>query len=109
MIDAVAIKEILETYKKYGWTLRRVLLSDELTLTVGDTRNFFGGVPVITSDLNAAWFSRPPKDGPNAWEIRHLSTDPYSLVEHIDENSADFEARLSSVESRLRSAVRRNS
>jgi hypothetical protein len=109
MIDLSGIKDILETYKKYGWILRRVLLTDGVRNALrDDIRSTFGGVPIIASDVDAAWFSRPPQQGTTAWEIRHLSPNPYALVEHIDESSADFEAILADVEGRLRVAVRRN-
>lgn len=102
MIDANEINEILSTYKKYGWELRRILLTTELKTTVGD---IFAGVSVSDADIDAAWFSRPPQTGPISWEIRHLSTAPYALLEHLDESDADFEATLRAVETRLRDAV----
>ena len=109
MIDLAGITDILETYKNYGWLLRRVLLSEWLRNELGgDIRATFGGVPIVPSDIDAAWFSRQPQEGPTAWEIRHLSVNPYALVEHVDESSADFEATLADVEGRLRRAVRRN-
>jgi hypothetical protein len=110
MIDKNAINEILATYKKYGWMLRRVLLTDPLRSAIGaEPKLFFGGVPIVASDIDAAWFSRPPQPGLTAWEIRHLSADPYALLESVDENSAGFEQQLRSVEARLRTAVRRSS
>ena len=109
MIDKTAVAEIIATYKKYGWLLRRVLLTDSLRATLGDDiRTLFGGVPVIASDIDAAWFSRPPQAGPTAWEVRHMSPNPYALLEHVDENSTAFEEQLAAVEARLRGAVRRN-
>ncbi len=108
MIDQNSITELLTTYKKYGWLLRRVLLTERSKAALGSQlRDIFGGVPVIAASIDAAWFSRPPKPGLNPWEIRHLSPHPYALVEHIDENSPDFEEALASVESRLRMAVAR--
>ena len=108
MIDKNAINEILATYKKYGWILRRVLVTDALRSALQtEAKLFFGGVPVIASDLDAAWFSRPPQPGPTAWEIRHLSSNPYALLESVDENSPGFEEQLQAVEGRLRTAVRR--
>lgn len=102
MIDANEIKEILATYKKYGWDLRRVLLTAELKNNVGEV---FADVPVTDADIDAAWFSRPPQTGAIAWEIRHLSTAPYALLEHLDEADADFEVALLGVQERLREAV----
>ena len=102
MIDANEINEILATYKKYGWELRRVLLTQELRKSVGQ---MFGGVTVFESDIDAAWFSRSPPPGAIAWEIRHMSTAPYALLEHLDETDADFESALRVVEERLSEAV----
>lgn len=102
MIDPQAIAEILATYKKYGWELRRVLLTKELKANVID---LFAEVQVVDADIDAAWFSRPPQAGSIAWEIRHLSSAPYALLEHLDETDADFEAALQAVEARLRDAV----
>src|SRR6476469_6273840 len=110
MIDHTAINEILATYKKYGWVLRRVLLKESLRSAIGtEPKLFFGGVPVVASDVDAACFSRPPQPGPTAREIRHLSSSPYALLESVDENSAEFEEQLQAVEARLRTAVRRSS
>ncbi|MEQ1923051.1 MAG: hypothetical protein ABL952_11155 [Pyrinomonadaceae bacterium] len=102
MIDPQAIAEIIATYKKYGWELRRALLTKELKANVGD---LFTGCMIAGSDIDAAWFSRPPEPGAIAWEIRHLSTAPYALLEHLDETDAGFEAALHTVEQRLREAV----
>jgi hypothetical protein len=110
MIDKKAIEEILATYKKYGWLLRRVLLTDGLRAALShEQKQLFGGVPVVTSDIDAAWFSRVPQPGTTAWEIRHLSSNPYALLESVNENSAEFEEQLQAVETRLRAAVRRSS
>lgn len=102
MIDANEINAILDTYKKYGWELRRVLLTAELKKRVGE---IFEGVSVTDSDIDAAWISRPPQPGAIAWEIRHLSAAPYALLEHLDETDPDFESALRAVEARLRDAV----
>ena len=103
MISTDAIKEILATYKKHGWVLRRVLLSAAASAVLDS--QVVAGVPVMPSDLDAAWFSRPPAEGGVAWEIRYLGPTPFALVENIDENEPDFEERLTSVEARLAAAV----
>ncbi|MFM9905963.1 MAG: hypothetical protein ACKVQJ_15480 [Pyrinomonadaceae bacterium] len=102
MIDITTIRDILATYKKYDWILRRVLLTQQLKNQLGATADeMFHGVPIHDSEIDGAWFSRTPKPGPVAWEIRHLSDNPYALLEHIDENAVEFEADLRRVESRL--------
>ncbi len=86
--------EILAQYKKHGWNLRRVLLSasarEELPVSL------FGGVEIISSELDAAWFSRASPEGREAWELRIFSTAPFALVEVFeedDEEDAREEAR----------------
>jgi len=106
MIDADGVRELIETYKKYGWILRRVLLTDALDKSLGSNKEqLFGDVPVNISDLDAAWFSRPPKSGPIAWEIRYLGDIPYALLENVDEAGAKFETILQAVEGRLRRSI----
>jgi hypothetical protein len=106
MIDADAVRELVETYKKHGWILRRVLLTDVLDKSFGnEKKTLFGDVPIKVSDLDAAWFSRPPKPGRVSWEIRYLGDIPYALLESVDEGSAEFETILQAVEGRLRESI----
>jgi hypothetical protein len=85
MIGREQIAEILSLYRRHGWTLRRVLLSDELRVNLRDAlADLFGAVPVVTSGINALWFSRPSKADSEAWELRRLSENPYALFEVFD-------------------------
>ena len=102
MINANAVAEIIATYQKHGWILRRVLLSDESRAVLGASVN---GIPVTGSNIDAAWFSRPPKSGRVAWEVRYLGDVPFALLENIEEENPDFEDQLRSVEARLIDAV----
>ncbi|HTH51135.1 MAG TPA: hypothetical protein VL501_04335 [Pyrinomonadaceae bacterium] len=101
MIDTDELRDLIKTYERYGWQFRR--------LAAKDTRSANGygsvGVPISVGVTDAAWFSRPPGDGPVAWEIRYLGGTQYALVEHLDENSPDFEDQLHQMEERLASAV----
>ena len=56
MIDADTIGEILATYQKHGWILRRVLLSAAVKEKIGHKNNLFGKIQVADSDMDAAWF-----------------------------------------------------
>lgn len=85
MISAKQIQEILSLYKKHGWTLRRVLLSETLKTTLADSiETLFGAAEIIPSEIDAVWFSRASGAEREAWEIRHLSETPYALVEVFD-------------------------
>ncbi len=102
MIDTDACREIIQTYVKHGWLLRRVLLTAKLRKSLGEASDeLFGDVPLRNSDIDAAWFSRPPQHGEIAWEIRHLSETPYALLEYANEKAGDFEKKLHEVETRL--------
>lgn len=79
MIGEREIKEILAQYAKHGWSLRRVLLSAESNRNLPAT--LFGLTEIVSSDLNALWFSRTSFEGREAWELRHLSNTPFALVE----------------------------
>ena len=106
MIDLESVREIVATYTKHGWLLRRVLLTSGSKKDVNlPSESEFESVPVHDSTLDAAWFSRPQKLGGVAWELRYLGTTPFAIVEHADEDSDDFEHILSEVEVRLRSAI----
>lgn len=110
MISVEQIREILAQYEKHGWTLRRVLLSDELRVRVyNELVSMTGGgaVEFVSSgDVEAAWFSRTSKNG-EAWELRHLSTTPFALFEVFDEDDEEEtrEEARKEMETRLKSAV----
>ena len=106
MIDAAVIRDILSVYAKHGWTLRRVLLSDKSSKSIGvETKILFADKSVQISDIDAVWFSRKTKNGGTAWEIRHLSSAPFALVVFINEESVKLNDVLSGAENRLRETV----
>lgn len=83
MISAEQIGEIVSLYKKHGWSLRRVLLSDALRVSLNEAlQDLFGGAEIVSSPfLNAAWFSRASGKTRETWELRHLSETPFALLE----------------------------
>lgn len=92
MIKARTIADILSLYKKHGWNLRRVLLSDGLRVNITDAlADLFGAAEIVSSNLNAVWFSRPSKNGAEAWELRRLTDTPFALVEVFETGIADKE------------------
>jgi len=103
MIETTELRDLIATYAKHGWLLRRVLLSAGSREKLDDA-GFDAGL-IMDSGIDAAWFSRPPKPGGVPWEIRYLGGSPFALVENIDEDAGDLENQLAGVESRLRAAV----
>lgn len=106
MSDLEAITEIFSLYEKYGWVLRRVLLSPARKEDAGTLKAILkSDIPIVESSIDAAWFSRPPQAGGVAWEIRYLGDIPFALLENVDEDDPDFENILRGVESRLRDSI----
>lgn len=104
MIDADSINSIISVYVKHGWTLRRVLLSDALKTSLGDSFAF-GESEVVTADFDALWFSRVRNDRETAWEIRHISNTAYALVAVVDSEQDDETATLAETEQRFAAAL----
>jgi hypothetical protein len=102
MSERDLIREILATYEKHGWTLRRVLLTGDKQKEAADFG--FDRAIVETSAVNALWFSRPSQEkGREAWELRRISQLPYALFDSFsaDVSDAERDARRRALERRL--------
>ena len=94
MIGEREVKEILAQYEKHGWSLRRVLLSAEIKRNL--PAMLFGQTEIVSSALDALWFSRASFEGGETWELRHLSNPPFALIkvfEADDEEDVREDAR----------------
>ncbi len=97
--------EILATYQKHGWQLRRVLLLPETRAEVADKDELaFAGAKVDDANVDALWFSRPSHGKREAWELRLIAETPYALFETFEadepeeaheEVRQEMEARMS--------------
>jgi hypothetical protein len=95
-------REIVATYQKHGWQLRRALLKPE-------TRNELLASDVLRdarieeSTIDALWFSRPSHKEREAWELRLLAENPYALFQTFDPNipEEEREATRKEMEQRL--------
>ncbi|MGI8545030.1 MAG: hypothetical protein ACR2MD_16340 [Aridibacter sp.] len=105
MIKLQEIKEILETYKKYGWRLQKILLSNELKNELSDAKivNLFDDIKISNSKTDGALFSRSSKNNKQAWELRHLHLNPFAIFELIDDKTSATEKEkiLKQMENRL--------
>lgn len=89
MINAAQIGEILSLYKKHGWTLRRVLLTENLKNSLSASlETLFGAAEIFKAEIDAAWFSRAA-GGRETWEIRHLSETPFALLEIFEADDGE--------------------
>lgn len=102
------IKQIVGTYQKHGWQLRRLLLRPETSATISaETESYYPGSdapPVKEATIDALWFSRDSHERREAWELRHLAESPFALFETFEEDETEEqrEEMRSEMEARLR-------
>ena len=106
MKETELIREITATYRKHGWTLRRVLLKKELLEKLGDS--FGVSAPASLSETNALWFSRRSA-ARESWELRAISQTPFALFEVFAKGVSESELnqRLAETEKRLRERAKK--
>ena len=100
------VSEIIATYQRHGWELRRVLLRPESRAALA--AELFGQAAMIESDFDALWFARPSHNGREAWELRLIAELRYALFEAFegDESEADREEVRLEMENRMREHAR---
>ena len=104
-MNQAAIEAIVEQYEKHGWTLRRVLLGASAKEPLNLEKFTANGILVLSSDLDAAWFSRGSQPGKETWELRSLGP-PYAIDAFLDDQMSDQERDelLRNTENRMRLA-----
>ena len=98
------IKEIVKTYEKHDWVLRKILLSRESEESfVQSLKSTFQSAEYRPFEISAAWFSRPSKNASEAWELRLLSENPFALFETFPSDCEvdKRETKLKEMETRL--------
>lgn len=84
------IRQILATYQKHGWQLRRLLLLPETRAQVANgDETTFAGTRVDEANVDALWFSRPSSGKREAWELRLIAETPYALLETFEANEPE--------------------
>ena len=98
------IQEIIATYQRHGWQLRRVLLRPETRAAVPVPAEIFASASIQESELDALWFARASKGGREAWELRLIAEQQYALFEafEADESEEDREEVRREMENRMR-------
>lgn len=102
-------RETLNTYRKYGWRLARVMMRPA---TRAELRSATGGeefenLPTREFSIDAMWFVRPASGAREAWELRLVSESPYALLELFepDEAEEDREDVRREMEAQMRDRV----
>ncbi|HEY0174630.1 MAG TPA: hypothetical protein VGB98_26675 [Pyrinomonadaceae bacterium] len=102
-------EEILAQYRRHGWRLARVLARPgtfDATFAAPGAEGgaSYEGAPVVESEADAMWFTRPSAEGREAWELRLVGDTPYALFELFepDEDEEDREDVRREMEARMR-------
>jgi hypothetical protein len=100
--------DIVATYQRHGWELRRVLIKPA-TRTNLEGIELFSDAQLIDAEFDALWFARASPAGREAWELRLVAEPPYALFEafEADETEADREEVRLEMENKMREQVTR--
>jgi hypothetical protein len=101
-------RQIVATYEKHSWSLRRVLIS---TLTDDAHQKLAEAFPykaIAAAEIDALWFARASPGGREAWELRLVGEQPYALFEafEADESEEDREDARREMENKMREYTR---
>lgn len=101
------IREIVDTYRKHGWQLRRALLRRETRAELEKETVSLGTAGMEETSVDALWFSRVSHNQREAWELRLLAESPFALFETFehDETEEQREEMRREMEARLRDHV----
>ncbi|HEX2271187.1 MAG TPA: hypothetical protein VHH35_16700 [Pyrinomonadaceae bacterium] len=108
MKKANLFTELVATYRKHGWELRRALMQPATLAEVrSQEAELLERVEVRESPIDALWFSRPSFQSREAWELRLLEQTQYALFEtfEADETEPEREEVRLEMEARLREHV----
>lgn len=103
-MSAELFKEIIDTYQRHGWSLRRVLLRPETRNNLAAAVELFDGARLMDDTFDAIWFARASHVGREAWELRLVAEQQYALFEafEADEPEEDRDEVRLEMENRMR-------
>jgi hypothetical protein len=101
-------KEIIATYRRHGWELRRVLIKPASRKDLKEeAAEIFSEAALIEAEFDALWFARPSAAGREAWELRLVAEQPYALFAafEADESEEDREEARLEMEHQMRDQI----
>jgi hypothetical protein len=91
-MSAELFTEIIATYQRHGWELKRVLLKPATRADLNDQAlALFAGATLIDAEVDALWFARASQAGREAWELRLVAEQPYALFEAFEADESEDE------------------
>jgi len=101
-------KEIIATYQRHGWELKRVLVKPATRMDLAEQDpGVFNEASLSEAEFDALWFARPSHADREVWELRLLAEHPYALFAAFesDETEAEREAARLEMEHQMRDHV----
>ena len=98
-------KEIIATYQRHGWELKRVLVKPETRKDLSDQDlEVFNQASLSEAEFDAMWFARPSHQSREVWELRLWAEHPYALFAAFesDETEAEREEARLEMEHQMR-------
>ena len=111
-MSAELCKEIIATYQRHGWKLKRVLLKPATRNDLQEHAvRLFNEAELIGAEFDALWFARPSHGGREAWELRLVAEQAYALFAafEADETEEDREEARLEMEHQMRVQVTQTS
>jgi hypothetical protein len=101
-------KEMVVTYEKHGWELRRILRASANEEERTKIAQAFPGPPITDAEIDALWFARRSHAEREAWELRLVAEQPYALFEafEADESEEDREDARREMQNKMREHAR---
>ena len=92
-------KEIIATYQRHGWELKRVLMKPETHACLKEqTAELFNHATLVDAEFDALWFARPSHAGREAWELRLVDELQYALFEAFEAGETEEEREEARIE-----------
>jgi hypothetical protein len=104
-------KEIISTYQRHGWELKRVLIKPATRNDLNEqATGLINQASLIDAEFDALWFARPSNAGREAWELRLLAEHPYALFAafEVDETEEEREEARLEMEHQMREQTQRS-
>ena len=83
-------KEIIATYQRHGWELKRVLIKPDTRNELLDAE-VFSKASLRDGEFDGLWFARPSQRGREAWELRLVAENPYALFAAFEPDETEEE------------------
>ena len=91
-MPAELCKELIATYQRHGWELKRVLIKPATRNDLGEQMaGLFNAAGLVEAEFDALWFARPSQGNREAWELRLVAEQPYALFAAFESDETEEE------------------